>query len=88
MNYAVASQDPSGVVIGKLAIEHPPYPHRDLLTMKGAGISCVPPVPPRDRSAQGVEDVNGTDCGACATIEHIRAAGDEVRETAGTCGAR
>jgi hypothetical protein len=34
----MASQDPSGVVIWKLAIEHAPYPHRDLLTMKGAGI--------------------------------------------------
>lgn len=38
VNYAVARQDPVGVVIGKLPIEHPPYPHKDLLKMKGAGI--------------------------------------------------
>ena len=38
VNYAVASQDPSGVVIGKLSVEHPPYPHKDLLKMKDAGI--------------------------------------------------
>jgi len=38
VNYAVASQDPTGVVIGKLPIEHPPYPHKDLLKMKEAGI--------------------------------------------------
>ncbi len=38
VNYAVASQDPAGVVIGKLSIEHPPYPHKDLLKMKEAGI--------------------------------------------------
>ncbi len=38
VNYAVASQDPAGVVIGKLPIEHPCYPHKDLLKMKQAGI--------------------------------------------------
>lgn len=38
VNYAVAEQDPSGIVIGKLPIEHPPYPHKDLLKMQGAGI--------------------------------------------------
>lgn len=38
VNYAVAQQDPTGVVIGKLPIEHPPYPNKDLLKMKGAGI--------------------------------------------------
>ena len=39
VNYAVAAQDPSGVRIGKFAIEHPPYPQKDLLKMKQAGIS-------------------------------------------------
>ncbi len=38
VNYAVASQDPAGVVIGKLSIEHPCYPNEDLLKMKQAGI--------------------------------------------------
>ncbi len=38
VNYAVASQDPAGVVIGKLSIEHPVYPQKDLLKMKQAGI--------------------------------------------------
>ncbi len=38
VNYAVASQDPAGVVIGKLPIEHPCYPNKDLLKMKQAGI--------------------------------------------------
>lgn len=38
VNYAVASQDPAGVIIGKLPIEHPPYPQKDLLKMKQAGI--------------------------------------------------
>jgi sulfur relay (sulfurtransferase) DsrF/TusC family protein len=38
VNYAVAAQDPAGVVIGKLHIEHPPYPQKDLLKMKEAGI--------------------------------------------------
>ncbi len=38
VNYAVASQDPAGVVIGKLPIEHPCYPNKDLLKMKEAGI--------------------------------------------------
>jgi sulfur relay (sulfurtransferase) DsrF/TusC family protein len=38
VNYAVANQDPAGVVIGKLPIEHPVYPQKDLLKMKQAGI--------------------------------------------------
>ncbi len=38
VNYAVAAQDPAGVVIGKLPIEHPPYPQKDLLKMKETGI--------------------------------------------------
>lgn len=38
VNYAVAGQDPVGVVIGKLPIERPPYPNKDLLKMKEAGI--------------------------------------------------
>lgn len=38
VNYAVVAQDPAGVVIGKLPIEHPVYPHQDLLKMKKAGI--------------------------------------------------
>jgi sulfur relay (sulfurtransferase) DsrF/TusC family protein len=38
VNYAVAAQDPAGVVIGKLSIEHPIYPHKDLLKMQQAGI--------------------------------------------------
>ena len=38
VNYAVASQDPAGVVIGKLSIEHPCYPNKDLIKMKEAGI--------------------------------------------------
>ncbi len=38
VNYAVASQDPAGVVIGKLSIEHPVYPQKNLLKMKQAGI--------------------------------------------------
>ncbi len=38
VNYAVAAQDPAGVVIGKLSIERPVYPHKDLLKMKEAGI--------------------------------------------------
>lgn len=38
VNYAVADQDPTGVVIGKLPIEHPPHPQKDLLKMKEAGI--------------------------------------------------
>ena len=38
VNYAVAAQDPAGVVIGKLPIEHPVYPQKNLLKMKQAGI--------------------------------------------------
>ena len=38
VNYAVATQDPAGIVIGKLPIEHPCNPHNDLLKMQGAGI--------------------------------------------------
>lgn len=38
VSYAVAAQDPAGVVIGKLPVEHPPYPHKDLQKMKQAGI--------------------------------------------------
>jgi hypothetical protein len=38
VNYAVTAQDPSGIVIGKLSIEHPCNPHKDLLKMQGAGI--------------------------------------------------
>jgi sulfur relay (sulfurtransferase) DsrF/TusC family protein len=38
VNYAVAAQDPAGVVIGELTIEHPVYPQKDLLKMKRAGI--------------------------------------------------
>ena len=38
VNYAVASQDPAGVVIGKLSIDRPVYPQKDLLKMKQAGI--------------------------------------------------
>jgi sulfur relay (sulfurtransferase) DsrF/TusC family protein len=38
VNYAVATQDPAGIVIGKLPIEHPCNPHKDLLKMQGAGI--------------------------------------------------
>jgi hypothetical protein len=38
VNYAVAAQDPAGVVIGKLSIERPIYPHKDLLKMQQAGI--------------------------------------------------
>ncbi len=38
VNYAVASQDPAGVVIGKLLIERPVYPQKSLLKMKQAGI--------------------------------------------------
>ena len=38
VNYAVAAQDPTGIVIGKLSIERPPYPHKDLLQMQEAGI--------------------------------------------------
>ncbi len=38
VNYAVAAQDPAGVGIGKLSIERPLYPHKDLLSMKEAGI--------------------------------------------------
>jgi sulfur relay (sulfurtransferase) DsrF/TusC family protein len=38
VNYAVAAQDPSGVVIWKLSIERPVYPQKDLLEMKQAGI--------------------------------------------------
>ena len=36
VNYAVAAQDPAGIVIGKLSIEHPIY-HKDLLKMQQAG---------------------------------------------------
>jgi sulfur relay (sulfurtransferase) DsrF/TusC family protein len=39
VNYAVATQDPSGIVIGKLSIDHPCNPHKDLHKMHGAGIS-------------------------------------------------
>jgi hypothetical protein len=38
VNYAVTTQDPSGITIGKLSIEHPCNPHLDLLKMQGAGI--------------------------------------------------
>ena len=38
VNYAVAGQDPTGIVIGKLPIERPPYPDKDLLGMVRAGI--------------------------------------------------
>ncbi len=38
VNYAVAAQDPAGVVIGKLPIERPVYPQKSLLKMKQAGI--------------------------------------------------
>lgn len=38
VNYAVAAQDPTGVVIGKLGVEHPVYPQKDLVKMKEAGI--------------------------------------------------
>ncbi len=38
VNYAVGSQDPTGIVIGKLMIERPPFPQNDLLKMKNAGI--------------------------------------------------
>ena len=42
VNYAVASQDPAGLVIGKFSIEHPANPNKDLLKMKQAGIPvCV-----------------------------------------------
>ncbi|MEE8177967.1 MAG: DsrE family protein [Acidobacteriota bacterium] len=42
VNYAVAAQEPSGLVIGKFPIEHPAYPQKDLLKMKEAGIPvCV-----------------------------------------------
>lgn len=38
VNYAVATQDPAGLVIGKFSIEHPANPNKDLLKMKEAGI--------------------------------------------------
>lgn len=38
VNYAVAAQDPTGIVIGGLPIERPPHPHKDLLQMQEAGI--------------------------------------------------
>ena len=38
VNYAVKAQNPSGVAIGKLAIEHPIDPTADIARMKGAGI--------------------------------------------------
>jgi len=38
VNYAVTTQDPTGITIGKLPIEHPCNPHKDLLKMQGAGI--------------------------------------------------
>ena len=38
VNYAVAAQDPTGVVIGKLSIERPLHPQKDLLKMKEGGI--------------------------------------------------
>lgn len=42
VNYAVATQDPAGLVIGKFSIEHPANPNKDLLKMKQAGMPvCV-----------------------------------------------
>ena len=38
VNYAVVAQDPTGIVIGKLPIEHPCNPHKDLQKMQAAGI--------------------------------------------------
>lgn len=38
VNYAVKAQNPVGVSIGKLAIEHPIDPTADIARMKGAGI--------------------------------------------------
>ena len=38
VNYAVAAQDPAGLVIGKFSIEHPANPNKDLLKMKQAGM--------------------------------------------------
>ena len=38
VNYAVAAQDPAGLVIGRFSIEHPANPNKDLLKMKQAGI--------------------------------------------------
>ena len=38
VSYSVGGQDPTGIVIGKLPIEHPPYPEKDLLRMMMAGI--------------------------------------------------
>src|SRR5215467_8254335 len=39
VNYAVTTQDPTGITIGKLPIEHPCNPHQDLVKMHGAGIA-------------------------------------------------
>lgn len=38
VNYAVSTQDPAGLVIGKFSIEHPANPNKDLLKMKQAGM--------------------------------------------------
>ena len=39
VNYCVTNQDPTGITIGKLTIEHPCNPYKDLLKMQGAGIT-------------------------------------------------
>ena len=38
VNYAVAAQNPKGVTIGKLEIENPVAPTREIARMKSAGI--------------------------------------------------
>ena len=41
VSYAVAAQDPAGLVIGKFSIEHPANPNKDLLKMKQAGARTI-----------------------------------------------
>ncbi len=38
VNYAVTDQDPTGITIGKVGIEHPLYPDKALMDMKAAAI--------------------------------------------------
>jgi sulfur relay (sulfurtransferase) DsrF/TusC family protein len=39
VNYLVAGQDPSGVLIGKRRMERPLYPQKDIAAMKVSGIA-------------------------------------------------
>lgn len=52
VNYAVAKQDPSGLVIGSVAIEHPAIPPNDLRALQASGARIF--VDSDDVAARGI----------------------------------